>query len=441
MLFIFRQLRARFAYLALFLFSTTSPYAQERVFTLKELFSLADKNSKEIRFHQLAIREAEQGVKVARNAYLPSLSVKAEASYIGDGCMTDRDFSNAIHADMPHWGNSFVVKAQQVLYAGGGIRSGVRQSQLEKQIAEQEHLNSRQDQRFMLAGYYLDLFQLRNQELVYRKNIEQTRLLVKDMQAAYRQGTALKSDITRYELQLQNLELGLTSTANRLNVLNHRLVTTLGIEPGTHIVPDTLYLKQVLIEERQESEWAAGIGASPTMQLAGLGIKLEQNRRKLIQSEQLPHISLSATNELNGPILVEVPPLNNNFAYWFVGIGISYNIDALFKGKRKLRQADISIQKQEEKRRLAEEELENSIHEAYINLQEAYTQLRTQKKSVQLAHENFDIVRQRYMNGLALITDMLDASNTQLDMELQLANYQVGILYQYFLLKKQIGAL
>ena len=441
MLFIFRQLRARFAYLALFLFSTTSPYAQERVFTLKELFSLADKNSKEIRFHQLAIREAEQSVKVARNAYLPSLSVKAEASYIGDGCMTDRDFSNAIHADMPHWGNSFVVRAQQVLYAGGGIRSGVRQSQLEKQIAEQEHLNSRQDLRFMLAGYYLDLFQLRNQELVYRKNIEQTRLLVKDMQAAYRQGTALKSDITRYELQLQNLELGLTSTTNRLNVLNHRLVTTLGIEPGTHIVPDTLYLKQVLIEERQESEWAAGIGASPTMQLAGLGIKLEQNRRKLIQSEQLPHISLSATNELNGPILVEVPPLNNNFAYWFVGIGISYNIDALFKGKRKLRQADISIQKQEEKRRLAEEELENSIHEAYINLQEAYTQLRTQKKSVQLAHENFDIVRQRYMNGLALITDMLDASNTQLDMELQLANYQVGILYQYFLLKKQIGAL
>lgn len=440
MLFIFRRLTARFAYLALFLFST-GLYAQERVFTLKELFSLADKNSKSIRLHQLAIREAEQGIKVARNAYLPSLSVKAEASYIGDGCMTDRDFSNAVHADMPHWGNSFVVKAEQVIYAGGGIRSSVRQSQLQKQITEQSHLNNRQNLRFMLAGYYLDLFQLRNQELVYRKNIEQTRLLVKDMQAAYRQGTALKSDITRYELQLQNLELGLTSTTDRLNVLNHRLVTTLGIEPGTHIVPDTLYLKQVLIEERQESEWVAGISASPTMQLASLDIKLEQNRRKMIQAEQLPHISLSATNDFTGPILVEVPPLNNNFTYWFVGVGISYNIDALFKGKRKLRQTDISIQKQEEKRRLAEEELENSIHEAYINLQEAYTQLRTQKKSVQLAHENFDIVRQRYMNGLALITDMLDASNTQLDMELQLANYQVGILYQYFLLKKQIGGL
>lgn len=408
---------------------------------MDELFSLADKNSKSIRLHQLVIREAEQGIKVARNAYLPSLSVKAEATYIGDGCMTDRDFSNAVHADMPHWGNSFVVKAQQTLYAGGSIQSSVRQSKLQKQAAEQTHLDNRQDLRFLLAGYYLDLFQLRNQERVYRKNIEQTHLLVKDMQAAYQQGTALKSDITRYELQLQNLELGLTSTINRLNVLNHQLVTTIELPVETRIVPDTLYLKQLMVDDLQENEWKAGMNDAPSLKLTDIDIALGKNQKRLIQAERLPHITFSATNDFNGPILAEVPPLNNNFTYWFVGVGVSYNLDALFKSKRKLRQADIAIQRLEEKRRLAEEELENSIHKAYINLQEAYIRLRTQQKSVQLAHENFDIVRQRYMNGLALITDMLDASNTQLDMELQLANYQVGILYQYFLLKRQIGTL
>ena len=408
---------------------------------MDELFSLADKNSKSIRLHQLVIREAEQGIKVARNAYLPSLSVKAEATYIGDGCMTDRDFSNGVHADMPHWGNSFVVKAQQTIYAGGSIQSSVRQSKLQKQAAEQTHLDNRQNLRFLLAGYYLDLFQLRNQERVYRKNIEQTHLLVKDMQAAYQQGTALKSDITRYELQLQNLELGLTSTINRLNVLNHQLVTTIELPVETRIVPDTLYLKQLIVDDLQENEWKAGMNDAPSLKLTDIDIALGKNRKRLIQAERLPHITFSATNDFNGPILVEVPPLNNNFTYWFVGVGVSYNLDALFKSKRKLRQADIAIQRLEEKRRLAEEELENSIHKAYINLQEAYIRLRTQQKSVQLAHENFDIVRQRYMNGLALITDMLDASNTQLDMELQLANYQVGILYQYFLLKRQIGTL
>lgn len=72
------------------------------------------------------------------------------------------------------------------------------------------------------------------------------------MRAAYQQGTALKSDITRYELQLQNLQLGLTSTVNRLNVLNHKLTTTIGLEPSVHIVPDSTALFHINVDKRQE---------------------------------------------------------------------------------------------------------------------------------------------------------------------------------------------
>ena len=271
---------------SLFILFTLCSSAQERVLTLNEIFRLADENSKSIRMYQLAIEEAEQGIKVAQNAYLPSLSLKAEASYIGDGYMTDRDFSNGIHAEMPHFGNSFVVKAQQVIYAGGGIKSSIEQNKLQKQVSEQTYLDNRQNLRFLLAGYYLDLFQLRNQELVYQKNIEQTRLLVKDMQAAYRQGTALKSDITRYELQLQNLELKQTSTINKLNVLNHELVTTLGLEEGIRIVPDTAYLQRQLIEERDEKSWSEGIQEAPIMKLADIQIALGKNQKNLIKAER-----------------------------------------------------------------------------------------------------------------------------------------------------------
>ena len=55
--------------------------------------------------------------------------------------------------------------------------------------------------------------------------------LVKDMKASYRQGTALKSDITRYELQLQSLELSLTSVKDKIDVLSHKLATAVGLEP------------------------------------------------------------------------------------------------------------------------------------------------------------------------------------------------------------------
>lgn len=415
--------------------------AQTRSLTVDEMFQLADQHNKSIRLYDLAISEAEQAVKVACNDRLPSIQAQMDFKCIGDGVMTDRNFSNAVHADMPHFGNSFVVKASQVVYAGGAITKGIERSKLQQRQAELEYAGNRQDIRFLLTGYYLDLFQLNNQKRVYESNISQTRLLVKDMRASYRQGTALKSDITRYELQLQSLELSLTSVKDKIDVLSHKLATAIGLEPGVLILPDTTELLKINVEHREEAEWMQEIPHTPSLKLADVKISQEKNKLELIRAERRPKISLVAANDFTGPILVEVPPLNNNFTYWYAGVGISYNIDALFKSKKKLKQAQLATRKMEQARSLAEEEAENNIHAAYVNLNEAYIRLRTQKKSVQLAHENFNIVRQRYVNGLALITDMLDASNTQLDMELQLANYQIGILYQYYLLKKLTGNL
>lgn len=415
--------------------------AQTRILSIDEMFRLADENNKSIRMHDLAVSEARQAVKVAYNDRLPSIQAHLELDYIGDGVMTDRDFSDGVHADMPHWGNSFVVKASQVVYAGGLIDKGIEQSKLQKQGAEIAYEKNRQDIRFLLTGYYLDLFQLNNQKRVYENNIAQTNMLVKEMRASYRQGTALKNDITRYELQLQSLELSLTSVKDKIDVLSYKLAKSIGLEPGMQILPDTAELFRLRVEKRTEADWMQEIDNTPSVRMAGVKIKQEMNKLEQIRAGRRPKISLVAANDFTGPILIEVPPLNNNFTYWYAGIGISYNIDALFKSKRKLKHARFSAGKMEEACRLVKEETESEIHAAYVNLNEAYTRLRTQKKSVQLAHENFNIVRQRYVNGLALITDMLDASNTQLDMELQLANYQIGILYQYYLLKKLTGSL
>lgn len=415
--------------------------AQPRQLTIDEMFNLADQNSKSIHIRDLAISEAEQGITVAKNDLRPSIQAHAEVKYIGDGIMTERNFKGGEHASLPHFGNSFVLEASQVIYAGGSISNNIKRSKLQKEQALLEYDKNQQDIRFMLIGYYLDLAQLNNQKLVYKKNIEQTELLVKDMRASYRQGTVLKSDITRYELQLQNLELALTTVEDKMNILSHRLSTTIGLSPNTTIIPDTTALAKTVIESHDEDYWFRLMYSAPSVKIPELEVKLAKNQQQLIKAEKRPQIKILAANDFTGPILTEIPPLNNNFTYWYAGVGISYNIDALFKTNKKLKKARLTTMKMEEADRLTKEETGNDIHAAYVNLHEAYIKLNTQKKSVQLAHENFNIIRQRYVNGLSLITDMLDASNTQLDMELQLANCQINILYQHFLLKKLTGIL
>ena len=416
-------------------------HAQTQVLTLDEVFRLADENSKSISIHSLMTDEAEKAIEIAKNDLLPSVGAKATAQYISDCVTFDRDFGNWESGEMPHFGNSLILKATQVIYAGGRIKNNINLKRLEKESSVQDEILNRQDLRFLLAGYYLEISKLSNQKYVYENNISQTKLLVKDMQAAYKQGTALKSDITRYELQLQNLELGLTSIKNRINVISYKLASTIGLDPGIKIMTDTASLLKLPVETKSQELWLNNKEEIPIMKKADLNIKMSENKIKSIKVEYLPDIRFALTGEMTGPILIEVPPIDINFAYWFAGIEISYNLDVLFKGKKKMRQARINRQKMIVEKEYAEEKLENSVHEACIGLDEAYTRMQTRLKSVQLAHENYNIVRQRYLNGLSLITDMLDAGNTQLDTELQLANDRINIIYQYLLLKKITGTL
>lgn len=221
--------------------------AQTKVVTLEELFQCIDAYNRNVRSGELQIKQSEAAIEVAKNDRLPSLQLSADWRYIGDGFTTDRNFSHAERAEMPHAGNSFLLKATQVVYQGGAIAGNIERSKIQKKVAEDRLQKTRQDVRFLLLGHYLDIFQLSNQKKVYERNIEQTRLLVRDMEAAYRQGTALKSDITRYELQLQNVQLRLTHVQNQMDILNHQLVTSIDWPVTTVIEPDTQMLKQVFI--------------------------------------------------------------------------------------------------------------------------------------------------------------------------------------------------
>ena len=51
---------------------------------------------------------------------------------------------------------------------------------------------------------------------------------------------------------------------------------------------------------------------------------------------------------------------------------------------------------------------------------------------VELARQNYDVVRNRYANELALVTDMLDANNAKLMAEVELANARVSIIFNYY---------
>lgn len=409
--------------------------AQSRTMGIEEMFRLADENSKSIQTYRTGKEVADENLKAAKAQRLPDISASLSGSYWGNGKLWDRDFSNATKIDMPHWGNNFALEAQQVVYAGGAISSGIELAELEKQLAEMDWQKNRQDIRFLLVGHYLNLYKLHNQIEVLHKNLELTDQLIANMQARLEEGTALENDITRYELQRETLRLQLAKVEDACKIANHQLVITLHLPEGTVVQPDTT-LNDSQIQTLSEANWQELAAQNNlNLQQAETGIKVNRQRVKMERSERLPKISLVAAEHLDGPITIEVPVLDNNFNYWYVGVGVKYNISSLFKNNRKLKAARLNVRKAQETYELAQEQTNHAVQESYVNFLTSFTDLRTQQKSVELADQNYNVTSNRYQNDLALLTDMLDASNMKLSADLGLVNARINVIYNYYKMK------
>ena len=433
--------------------------AQERVvqvMSLTTLYKLADQQSQQVRVSETALRAADEGVAAARSALLPNVDLSLQGSYTGNAFMLSRGFST--HGttdyivpgvgvvpvangkqDTPHWGNSFTAQVAQVVYAGGAIRSGIRMAELGKEMAELDVEKNRQEVRFLLTGYYLDLCKLENQIEVVRQNIALTQKEIEQMKARREEGTVLQNDITRYELQLQSLELTLTKLTDATTIINHQLVTTLHLPEQTVITPDKHELdtdiNALSAIASQETWQQTATDNNLGIRQATVATNLAEQKVKQVKAKSLPSIAVVAENQLYGPYTQDLIPKDCNINVWFVGIGIKYSLGNLWKNKHHIRQARIEQRQSQEALALAREGVENGVQANYTNLLTSYTEVKTQQKQVELALQNYAVVQNRYQHELALLTDMVDASNMKLSAEMALVNARIGMLYNFYKLK------
>ena len=425
---------------------TASPVSsgQKQSMTIDQLFEKIEDNSKSLRTVKSGVEIASLGVESAKSKRLPDLDASLSFSYIGNALLTDRDFSDIHGLSSPHFGNNFAFQAQQVVYAGGAINAGIKLAELGKQQAEVGVRLTRQQVRFIAFGQYLDLFKIDNQIQVYEKNIELTRQLITDIKEKQSQGMALKNDITRYELQMESLKLGLTALHNNRNILNHQLCNTLGMNlegQEVQIIPDTTVINKVYGKDGEAHWQIAGTMNSPLLEQSSNAIRIAEQKEKIAKSEMLPKVAFVAADNFDGPITFELPPIDKNLNIWYVGVGVKYSLSSLFKSNKRIKQAAVetrqakeshAVQAEQLNNNVQAEQLNNNVQAAYVQYQQTYVELETQQKSVELARQNYDVMNARYFNQLALVTDMVDASNLRLNAELKEVDARINIVYAYY---------
>lgn len=419
--------------LAATLWGGMSAHAQSgKVYTLEEIFETAEANSSMLR-PSLSAETVEQcDLASAKAARLPDLSASLSLGFNGNGFTTARDFSDYRKAPIPHLNNVAGVSVTQPVYAGGAINGAIELAERKSTAARLATELSRDNIRLRLTGFYLDLYKYSNMRRVVNENITNARQVLEDMRHRYQQGMILLNDITRYELLLSDMDLQLIRIDNMMSILNNNLASTAGLPEGTVIQPDTALLNRSL-SILSEAEWQSNASTnSPALKLAGQSVAINRTAEKLIKADFMPKVGLRAEWSLNGPILTEVPPINRNISYWFIGVGVSYNLSSLWHANRKLSSGRARTAQALDQLEAERTQLQMDVRSDYIKYMEAYHELKTRDKGVELAVRNYNTISTRYNEGMALITDQVDAANARLEAEQNLVNARINIIYSYY---------
>ncbi len=404
----------------------------QSVVSLEEIFEIAETQSVHLHPYFAAQQAAEKEIEIAKNGRLPDIEASLSVSFIGDGFTTARNYSDYQKAAIPHLGTGLSVNVTQPLYTGGSVTSAIEMARLKSTAARFTTELRRNNLRFQLTGLYLDIYKCRNLERVVASNVSSAEKVLADMKVRFQEGVALQNDITRYELLLENLKLEQIKLENTLSILNASLVSTAGLPENTIVVPDTTILARSL--GNADAEWwrTEASSNSPGLKLAGSGVEISKKAEELVKSEKLPKVGLQASWTMDGPILVEIPPINRNLSYWWVGLGVSYNLSSLYKTDKSLTKSRIATREAKERFEEAKSDLDLDINNSYVKYLEAYEELKTREKSIELAERNYTTTSLRYSSDMALITDMLDAANARLDAGQQLVNARINIIYCYY---------
>lgn len=409
--------------------------------SLFSLFEIAKQHGRELKLAKAAIDVANADYENVKTLKLPNIKVEATAGYAGNvGVIGLGNMASGFYPQ-PHFANSYSAEASLMIFSGGRIKNNIDQAALRQKLSEMNFLTSDQEIKLLIAGYYLELESLLKQRKVYQQNIEQSRLLLQKIKFRYESGVVLKSDYTRNDLLVANMELSLLKLNNRITILNDRLIEILDLSDYTVIVPaNNSYpsFSQSAIDTKERIRTAES--NNPDLKIALTDIEIEQKTVGLAKSERLPSLSLYGSNGLQRPFVYDLPAVDIYYNIWTVGLKLSYNVSGLYTNSKKIKAAARLSQAQASKD-LTLEKVHLAVKEANVRYRQSIDELAAMRKELNLASENYRRIINGYNQQLALITEVMDASNAKLAAELQLENAQSNIAFTYYQLLRTTGKL
>jgi len=327
------------------------------------------------------------------------------------------------------------------LYSGGRQRSFEAELNYRKDLGGINVIEQSGNVGLQVAALYLDMVSLYEQQQLIADQIVRVETRLKNINALYRNQKITRSDVLRAELNLSAVKLNLEQVENDSKISNRRLNVLLDLSDTTTLFPtDSANITRPGIGSLLSFAGTAGLDAY-TVRKAGKDINIQGARNGSIKSSNLPSLSVFWTYFLNYPNRLYYPTIDQPYSLGFAGIRIQYNLSALYQNKYKVASGKLRLQELQLIQQAAGDEARQQAASLLIKYQEALDRIAVNEKSIKQASVNYRIVNAKYLNQLALLTDLLDADNLYQETRYDLVRAQVTAQLIYYQLLYTAGKL
>nr|WP_315201327.1 TolC family protein [uncultured Flavobacterium sp.] len=430
------------ALILLFLGLQSSHAQQITSISLNEAIKMARDNNKNILKSNLEVTLSEQNIKDNKNLRLPDIELSSMYSRITNltefkgGFLKDKDITHTI-PEIYDIATSFKVP----IYAGNKINNAIKIANQQNQIALIRKEKSENDIQLEVIGSYLGIYKMMELQKIIEENIKEGQNRLKEVVSLQKHGTVTKNEVIRAELQLSDRELNALTNSKNIQIALHDFKTILQFPENQEIAIDTT----VNIDEIRPIDpynfYMNHALQNEEMRISSQEIDIKKTELNLVKGNYYPSIHLFGNYSLKYPNYLFFPPNPYLYSLGQVGVKASFNLSELYKNKTKVQIANTQVQWQEMQSDIVKDKVQDQLYKDHVQYQEILEKFKVVDKALELANENYRIVKLKYFNQLVLATEMIDADNALLQAKFNKISTRIDASMKYYELLHTAGML
>lgn len=403
-----------------------------KTLTLKEAINYALENKADAKKAKLKVENSEYQIQEVRSQALPQITANGNLTYnpviqttVIDGAGFGAPGTTIQAAFGQPWFSTAGVSLtqavfNQTVFIGLKAAKSTREFyQINQQLTDEQVIER-------VANNYYQVYVQRQKLTVLDSTYKNTTKVRNIIKGQFDNGLAKKIDLDRILVKMSNINTQRQQVLNAVQIQENALKFYMGMPIETEIeIPQTAFevSPQLLSEVPNTTNRTEYLLLKKQEQLLGY-------QKKAVEAGYYPSLSLNAGYNYigQGPKMpIGAKPADG--VYWsdFSSIGLNLTVPIFtgFSTRAKVRQADVDLRIIKEDLNDTKLSLDLAFSNAKTQIDNSLITINNQKVNAQLAKEVLDNTRNNYVQGLAFLTDLLDAENSLTEAQ---NNYTSAIL-------------